>query len=191
MCRQRTVLFVATHLGVMNKRKNNFTIVELVVAIIIIALFFVLIDPPVFISQNSAKKARAQAEIIAISTAIKQYKNIYGQLPLGKGKTEQYIVVDNEYEVLMELLSCVDGPDQGTNINKNTRGTRFLSVSKNFPEKGYIDPWGKKFRIYIDTNNNNKISFGGKEISAIVLVYSLGKNKIDNKGSEDDICSWK
>jgi len=123
--------------------------------------------------------------------AIQQYKTTYGVLPFGEEKTKQDTVVESEYKALMELLTCVDGPDPDNSVLKNVRGIIFLEVSNTYPEKGYIDPWGQKFKIFIDTNYDGKIILDGKVIKGNVLVYSYGENKIDNKGNDDDICSWK
>lgn len=115
----------------------------------------------------------------------------YGSYPFGEEATIQDTVVDNQYDDLMELLSCVDGPDQNSDILANDRRTIFLGVPSDFTEKGFTDPWGQKFKIFIDSNYDKKLNIGKKEITANVLVYSLGKNKADDQGEADDICSWK
>jgi len=178
-------------LGVMKEKINNLTLTELIVIIAIIALLVALLFPAIPYCPAPGPEVKARACLSAIAIAIKQYENTYGLLPFGEEKTEKDTVVNSQYEVLMELLSCVDSPDKGDNVTKNVRGIMFLVVPSNFEEEGYLDPWGQQIKVFIDTNYDGKIILDGKEIKGNVLIYSYGKNKIDNKGKDDDICSWK
>jgi hypothetical protein len=96
-----------------------------------------------------------------------------------------------EYNVLMELLSCVDGPDDGEDVTDNSRKIVFIDVPSNFGEMGYVDLWRNNYKIFIDTNYDGKQVVGGKERNGPVFVYSYGKNKKDDEGKIDDICSWE
>ena len=174
----------------MKEKKKNLTLTELMVIIAIIALFIALLLPANRCSYPSPR-LKAKSYLAAITIAIKQYEITYGILPFGEEKTEKDMIINGEYQKLMELLSCVDGPDQGKNILQNARGIRFLDVPNNFEEKGFRDPWGNEFKIFIDTNYDGEIIFCGKEVEGNVLAYSFGENKIDDKGEGDDICSWK
>jgi type II secretory pathway pseudopilin PulG len=176
----------------MNKRKNKWMLLKLLVAIIIIAIFYALVMPPVIsIQPGHAKEIKSKTMAVAIVIAIRQYESTYGALPYGEDKAKKDTIVGDEYDELIELLSCVDGPDKGDDVTENGRRIKFLEFPRDFEEKGFLDPWGQKFKIYIDTNYDGNQMVGNRELNGSVLVYSYGKNKKDDKGQEDDICTWE
>lgn len=64
-----------------NGRRQGFTIVELLVVIVIIALIMGILLPTVFRAYGSADKVAIAADLQTISTALDQYKSDFGDYP--------------------------------------------------------------------------------------------------------------
>jgi prepilin-type N-terminal cleavage/methylation domain-containing protein len=62
-------------------RQRGFTLVELLIVITIIGILIGLLIPAVGMVQRSVQRAAIAAEVLAISNAIEQYKNKYGEYP--------------------------------------------------------------------------------------------------------------
>ena len=60
---------------------RGFTLVELLVVIVIIAMLAALVTPAIMIAMSRAKVARIKAEIDMLHSAIMNYKNEYGSFP--------------------------------------------------------------------------------------------------------------
>lgn len=54
-----------------------------------------------------------------------------------------------------------------------------------------LDPWGNPYHIEIADLNVSNILVSGTEIKTSVAVWSNGKNRKNEIGNGDDICSWK
>lgn len=146
---------------------------------IILALFIAIFGPAGCPPPESARRNRTRGEIAAICLAIRNYEGTYGHLPFGDPKKETDIVLnDNEDSILQAILT-----------GDNARGTIFLDPR---PDGGkYLDPWKQRYRVILDTNYDGKIVLNGKEVKKHVLVYSTGKNGIDEHGDGDDVVSWR
>ncbi|MBR5840130.1 MAG: type II secretion system protein, partial [Victivallales bacterium] len=62
----------------MRNRRRNFTLVELLVVIGIIAILAGMLMAGIMYAPAKAQKAKAQAEITTLLNAIKQYESAYG-----------------------------------------------------------------------------------------------------------------
>lgn len=197
--------------------KRFFSLIELLVVIVIISILMGILLPVVNSVRTNAKKARAKSECNAILTAVKQYEAIYGYLPV----SGWYDPTDlTKYRLFMEMLTCYDGPDSDSNIYDsnnlgNPRKIRFLDVPGSYgtstddrgdlpsgaeaPGKAgdYVDPWGGRYMIYIDTDYDGVVSVNGSNLNGTVFVYSLGPDGKHDTGSsghsknKDNVCSWK
>lgn len=54
-----------------------------------------------------------------------------------------------------------------------------------------LDPWGNSYHIEIAALNMSNIVGSETEIRTSVAVWSNGKNRKNEFGNGDDICSWK
>jgi prepilin-type N-terminal cleavage/methylation domain-containing protein len=182
-------------------KRNRFTLVELLIVISVIAILAGLLLPAIGKVKDKARKVQAKAGAHALVIAIKSFESTYGLLPW-TGPTPNPPAVEDvctdgiykagpvgpprlagtpvpftatqggEYDTLLEILTCVDGPDSsdGTAVG-NVRAIKFLDVSSDYtklldPTKpkesyGYRDPWGNRFGIALDTNYDNLVKFIG------------------------------
>ena len=106
-----------------HRKQAGFTLIELMVVVVIIAILAGLIVPRFMGETDKAKQAKAKMQIESLESALKIYKLDNGSYPT----TEQ------------GLKALVEAPTAG-NIPKNWRQGGYL-------EKGKVpkDPWGNDF----------------------------------------------
>lgn len=140
------------------KRKpDGFTLIELLVVIAIIAILAALVLSTAGMIQKQGAKARAKAEVEALSTALESYKTEYGDYPessaLGSaGSTILYkaLVVSNA--TLNPLGKVFFEPTKG-----------ILSTSNYSDQNNYfVDPFGVSYnyRYIAGTNGANNSGVG-------------------------------
>jgi len=197
-------------------KKRNFTLVEMLVVIAIIAVLAGLLLTAIGGVKEKAKKSKAMTESMAILTAIKSYETTYGVLPWGTGSLNDTsgtstdiklggtagTATDANYDKLIQWLT--QAPTSGTtpDASGNLRKMKFLDPASADGTKTYLDPWGYRYVIIMDTNYNGYSSADAtNKLYGSVFVYSLGPNKTDNNGlcngvnvtkdpSKDDIGTW-
>ena len=176
------------------KRKNIIQICTIFAVSLIITYVLIILLSSAGITKITTYRQVTKSHINSIVVAIKQYESAYGLLPWTGGLGPDMAFSDrniSEYDTLFEILTCVDGPDQNRDVQGNFRGTIFLEVRSHFLEEGYVDSWGNKFKIFIDTNYDGNVTIDDKKLNGHVFAYSYGPNSKDDKGQEDDICSWE
>jgi general secretion pathway protein G len=114
-----------------HRKQAGFTLIELMVVVVIIAILAGLIVPRFMGETDKAKQAKAKMQIESLESALKIYKLDNGSYPT----TEQ------------GLKSLVEAPTAG-NIPKNWRQGGYL-------EKGKVpkDPWGNEF-VYVSPGSH-------------------------------------
>ncbi len=174
--------------------RHAFTLIELLVVISILAILMGLLFPAVQGALESARKTQAKNDATQIATAIQGYLSEYGRMPSAITSDTQ----DANGDELLDTLS-------GKNINNsNPRQIVFLEIprakgGKNGRVDGtgpYKDPWGGptgQYRIFGDSDYDNKIDFEGDTVIKTVLVYSKGNSshKKDYDNKDKWIKSWE
>ena len=114
-----------------HRKQAGFTLIELMVVVVIIAILAGLIVPRFMGETDKAKQAKAKMQIESLESALKIYKLDNGSYPT----TEQ------------GLKALVEAPTAG-NIPKNWRQGGYL-------EKGKVpkDPWGNEF-VYVSPGSH-------------------------------------
>ena len=135
-----------------NKRieRHGFTLLEIIVVVMIIAVLATLIAPKLLSRVGTAKHAAAQSKASAIAQAVELY-----HLDMGLSK------VQDDFDLELLLVP----PDEG-----GAPGGPFLQKTDDI-----IDPWGNSFEILVPGNVNysyDVISWGedgeegGEDINA-------------------------
>jgi len=205
-------------------KKRNFTLVEMLVVIAIIAVLAGLLLTAIGGVKEKAKKSKAMAECQAILTAIKSYETTYGVLPWGGGALNDTssstikdvklggtagTATDTNYETLIQWLTQAPTYSSGPDTSGNLRKIKFLDPASADGTKTYLDPWGNRYVIIMDTNYNGYSSADAtNKLYGSVFVYSKGPNGFkatsaaggDNMGlckgvnsnsaGDDDIGTW-
>lgn len=122
------------------EKHSGFTLIELLAVIAIIAILAALTLRIVGSVQDNSARARAEAEIKALSLALEDYKRDNGDYPLNN-------VASNG----MALF---------TNLSP-TSGKVYFAFSKNMTNaNGYADPWGNTYNyIYPGQSDRSGTNF--------------------------------
>lgn len=141
-------------------KRHDFTLVELLMAIGIIVILAAISIPTALSAIKKAEIAKAQAEMTALVTALKNYESTYGFLPFHFRKSSNTSpatdgeVQPGDYSDFIKVL-------QGENLDikgrkMNPRKLAFLEIQGN--TKGvYEDPWGNDYTVVIDGDGDGKI----------------------------------
>ena len=195
----------------MRNRRRNFTLVELLVVIGIIAILAGMLMAGLMYAPAKAQRAKAQAEITTLVNAIKQYESTYGVLPIPPGALERdsdhkprdgKLLASGEgdtnyyKQMILILQADTDNSDYTDALKKkNKRNTRFLDIQGN--ESGvYKDPWGNDYVVYMDATYDGKIDLSGtdgirglnvpdKVYRYTVIIYSKGNDRSDWSTAKD------
>ena len=171
------------------KYRHHFTLVELLVVIAIIVILAGMILGAVNMAITKAERAKATADMSAIVPAIRQYEATYHRIPKHDDYCDSNGVVktDAHREAFYKML-------QGeVKTTGNPRGLKLLSIKPEGPGK-FIDPWDGEYVIYLDINNDGKIteSIPGISNNTIYLpaaVYSCGPDG-DESTASDNVYSF-
>lgn len=116
-----------------------------------------------------------KSRLIALRIAISAYESAYGFLPFPDHPEDREFLASQYDELVADLRGG------------NPRQIRFLERAGD----GHLDPWGHRPKVLLDSNGDGQISIDGVAVAERVLIYSFGKNGVDEGGAGDDIASWK
>lgn len=187
---------------------DSFSLVELLVVVSIIGLLAGLSSVAVPRALEAGKKGKAKGDLAAIVSAVKAYKQEYGQWPVAKSKMDQASDEYNSWygpptaeEEGMDLMKILSGD---TTIVKegqtmNPKGVRFLEGAKS--DGTFKDPWGTQYCVKMDTNESGGVEYyersNQENIRLTVIAVSLGKNRTQDDPKKirtktcDDVFSWQ
>ncbi len=141
-------------------KRHDFTLVELLMAIGIIVILAAISIPTALSAIKKAETAKAQAEMTALVTALKNYESTYGFLPFHFRKSSNTSpatdgeVQPGDYTDFIKVLQGENLEIKGRKMNP--RKLAFLEIQGN--TKGeYEDPWGNDYTVVIDGDGDGKI----------------------------------
>lgn len=194
---------------------RGFTLVELLVVIVIIAVLSAL---GFAVGTGALQKARmvtAQSSATNVANAVEAFYSEYHLLPDPTGSATDdnvpYSTIDSNGTDLLDILS---GYEDDSDDMQNDRKVKFLSVREaENPKKGGIvytvsgavtkvdklyDSWGQPFFIALDYNYDGRLQFtpsskytyDAKLNNKRVAVYSLGTNLPGDAKRKDLVKTW-
>lgn len=141
-------------------KRHDFTLVELLMAIGIIVILAAISIPTALSAIKKAETAKAQAEMTALVTALKNYESTYGFLPFHFRKSSNTSpatdgeIQPGDYSDFIKVLQGENLEIKGRKMN--LRKLAFLEIQGN--TKGeYEDPWGNDYTVVIDGDGDGKI----------------------------------
>jgi prepilin-type N-terminal cleavage/methylation domain-containing protein len=194
---------------------RGFTLVELLVVIVIIAVLSAL---GFAVGTGALQKARmvtAQSSATNVANAVEAFYSEYHLLPDPTGasadnSSSPYETVDDSNGT--DLLDILAGFEDDTDDMQNDRKVKFLSVKEaENPKKGGIvynstgdkvvgiyDSWGQPFFLVLDYDYDgrlvftpsSKYTYDAKLNNKRVAVYSLGTNSPDDAKRKDLVKTW-
>lgn len=141
-------------------KRHDFTLVELLMAIGIIVILAAISIPTALSAIKKAETAKAQAEMTALVTALKNYESTYGFLPFHFKKSSNTSpatdgeVQPGDYTDFIRVLQGENLEIKGKKMNP--RKLAFLEIQGNTNGE-YEDPWGNDYTVIIDGDGDGKI----------------------------------
>ena len=132
------------------KKRKGFTMVELMVVIIIMAILGLAIMPALMGSSEKAKYSRAWSDLDAIANALTAYYGRTGNLPEGKGNIAPGIFSGETYD------------DDGVASDAEVLFQSFLGTQL----EDLYDPWNQRYQIDSD--------WDADEGTGHIIVYVKG-----------------
>jgi len=179
------------------RRGAAFTLIELLIVIVIIAILAAVAFPVTGLVMDQARKAEAKHMVRNLKNAISLYELDYGKLPFAGGGGGD-MQLDTETDDILALLS-------GENINElNSREKGFFEGKRAKGGDGawrsgtygsgvslkLVDPWGSPYYIVLDADYDGIITglpgMNGEELRAKIAVYSKGKPKKEPPAGDED-----
>jgi len=167
---------------------QGFTLVELLVVMVIIAVLAGAGFAGGSAAMNKARKVSSQAHAVSISSAVESFYNDYSALPDPAGDTTDQSYVSNTANGtnLLGILTA-----QAAFAAQNPRLIKFLSAKEAKNNKdgivypaaggapiGFFDAWGQPFTIELDYDYNEQLAFAAVTAVALngrrVAVHSPG-----------------
>lgn len=147
-------------------KRHNFTIIELLVVIVIIAILAGITVGGISFASSKADEAKTIAMMEEFQTALEEYKKDYSIYPIFDG----------------EINFSDSSWDKFTNKNGDNKKHRPYMEGIDSTQTEYLDGFDYKFRYQFPntepSRNTKKYAF-----------WSIGEDGINN--TKDDICSWK
>lgn len=192
------------------RTQHGFTLVELLVVIVIIAVLATLGFSVGNGALQRARKVTAQSAATNVANAVEQFYSEYHLLPdPSEGATEDndppYVTDSGNGVTLLDILS-------GFEDEQNERKMRFLSVKE--ADKGnrggivyndagnqvvgLFDPWGEPYYVVMDYDYDGRLEFApssaysydAKLNNKRVAVYSLGTDSPSDAKRKDLVKTW-
>jgi len=196
-----------------------FTLVELLVVIVIIAILASLAIPTVTLAIAKMHSLQVKSVMHELESAVANYRTEYNRFPMEfteVGDEDRPSFQTDGSDDMITILTARTDSNQRPDLNPKQIPFAHLPLAKN-GRFGVVDPrdngqaegaplelrdlWGQPYHVLFDTNHDNRIKNPDTEngdmiirhappfLSASVLIYSAGPDKIPN--TRDDITSWR
>lgn len=189
---------------------RGFTLVELLVVIVIVAVLASLATTMGISALNKAKRQSATVVATAVKKAVEDFYNEYGTYPVATADpTHETTGIDLNSSQGVAMLNALVGKETGATV-MNRKGLKFLDLpeGKGTAAKGregviyngttgavekLYDSWGRPYKVFLDADYDEEInsqSLPGtkkKLVNTKVAVWSDGNEQ--GKPS-DDAKTW-
>jgi len=184
------------------KQRDGFTLIELIVAMVIIGILLGILFPVIGSSIKKGKKNKAEADVKAIVTAWQQYYADYGHWPVEEsrflrngapqwaGEAGQASPTAVGIAMTNVVMDCIMFPnasaytsdhandaDQIDPIVKEYNFKRLQLMERKEwgtqdNDSTMLDPWGQVYRFMLDVNGDGKVEWAPGGGHDVVTVYA-------------------
>ncbi len=140
------------------RRRAAFTLVEMLVVIVIIAILLAMGSSAYVQAINHAKRGRAETQLRELTKAWNAYYLTYHKWPTSNPNLNNQTSLPMTYNNLMPLFAVLDNGSANPSANPhNTNAIPFLSIKIKSGET-YCDPWGHPYKITFsdDATSNDR-----------------------------------
>lgn len=164
-------------------KKRNFTLVELLVVVGILAILAGLVIPVVIGAKQQGRIVQARADMSSLRTAFEGMYRDYGRMAKSAGSSK-YALGGHEFTVddgcitvnessatatYCNVIAELSAPAALSSPSLNKRRTKYLEPRPEYdPSKGpnegknpdntWLDPWGKPYRFRINVDGTEQIT---------------------------------
>ena len=138
-------------------KKSNFTIIELLTVIAIIAILMALLLSAIWKSKEDTYKSKARSEMQQIQNAIMAYKKRFGVYPIPTSLTTDSQITGANYTSLIDLIR-----------GENGKKIKFIEGQTT---SNLQDPWNANYIIYIDADYSGSLT-GVVSINGVTVALS-------------------
>lgn len=158
------------------KKKQKFTLIEILTVIAIIGILAAFIFPALFAVQNNSRRTKTETILTSVNTAIKVYKGDYNILPTIDGSVKGRIgewsgdinnmKPSDDYYTFFDILSYKNhkGGSSVTSVveNSNPKAVQYLDPPKDYFHKDYRlnsirDAWNRPIVVFLDKTGDGNI----------------------------------
>ena len=146
----------------MKKKQNKKKIITITSIMLLVIIFFGIETATV-----NTIEMRTENQVKHLAIAVQMYISKHKEFPVFSQdtKTDTKLDESNYKELFFNL--------------ENSLNDLFIDQTK--------DSRGYDFKGVFDTNFDNKLKLGKKTYNSNIIIYSVGKNGIDDYGRKDDI----
>lgn len=180
----------------MNKRKSGFTLMEIMVVIIVIAVLASVAGPMIGSITDQGRASATKSKLSSLKSALLAYQADVGRFPFtgssGQSKTATCYcqstllgTTDDTNVLVCNSFSLVGGSSSVKNYGKKWKGPYMDSEASDF----MVDSWGKNIQ-YIASGKNIYLWSFGPNMTNDCAPSALGshfKSQSDSDGDFDDI----
>ena len=151
-------------------QKPAFTLVELLVVMVIIAMLAALLFPVIGAAVRMAKKAKAKVEVTNLATSFNAFYTEFGIWPPPTPASVPGTAPDAN---IHNITTCTF--TNGKNILFYDFSSKKECLDAQVPPN-YLDPWKNPYRFRVDSAYKNYVTdpFTGGSVSKGALVWSVG-----------------
>jgi len=164
----------------MKKKTDGFTLIELLVVMAIIAILAAILVPLAPKLIGTAKRNKAKGEVNTLSMAVKSFYSDYGRMPPAPAS-------GNSAPTIKALIA--------NDPAANPRETVYLELETSNIQGEFLDPWGRQYELFLDSDYDNKVTFDGGTYRTSCIAVSRGPNGAPAAGTattdSDDITTAK
>jgi prepilin-type N-terminal cleavage/methylation domain-containing protein len=181
--------------------EKGFTLIELLVVITIIGVLAAISFPVYNKVVEKAREMQAKNDAMGLQNAVKAFYTEYGVYPFDLTESADTVMKETDGEFMRVLLAEEGDGGEGSKVLNRREIVYFAAdPAKNGragvdQELNFYDPWGQRYRVFMDGDFNSKITIEGigdasdatglTDMRREIGVVSAGKPRVGGDAGKD------